>query len=208
MFKTRTVAVLLTCAVLCAPTHPRAEPVNVCQEFIKSMDHTDKYVTDKIKKDGIGCLIKPQCCGPTWQAHPECYDPVTRLVKGPWTERKVVGTKCEKQEVIDWTRNFVNSWTKPTYLLSKPLYDSYRTYVDLVSSQGHELPDDVRQGLQKLVGAGAVPFRSVDIESAKWVRSDELAARPLSPSTWGQSNPAITHGHLIVVRPAMADATG
>lgn len=199
-------AIVIGSSQLSAPSNGFAsETVDVCTQVVTVINHPAQYMSERIKKGGIRCFLQPQCCTPLWLTNPVCYVYENKRIKEAFTETKNE-MQCNTRAVADGVKEFVAKMTNPLFILSPQLFTAYRTYVDATGVVAKELPDDVKKMMQLLVGRGGIPFNHQQIERARWVGSDEPLGFGLLPP--GDSYVAMVHKDLIVVAPAMQNATG
>src|SRR5262245_19653743 len=71
---------IVTAALFLAwATQLEAGELELCREVAEVVLRPTKII-QKVRKEGLKCLVVPLCCGPTWSMHGECY--VIKEVEG------------------------------------------------------------------------------------------------------------------------------
>jgi hypothetical protein len=81
----------------------------------------------------------------------------------------------------------------------RAMLEGYMAVIDANLEDAAPLPQPVKDALLALVGKPGIPFEAVDVDAARWKKSDHPVARFLFPETYGQKGRGITHGSLILV---------
>jgi hypothetical protein len=183
----------------------------ICKTVKESINHPVEMIAIRVQKSfsSLQCIAAPHCCGPTWEAHPECYTLQNQVVREPWTEIKET-MECLPRSSSEALSEFIENHTDPAYILTKPIYDLYQAKVATAISQAEPIPQPFSGAMEAIIGhlrtiswvvngPDANPINLEDIADARWVDRENPLAISLSPMTWGQSNPAITHDKLIVI---------
>ena len=177
--------------------------VSVCEDVVSLVDHPAEYVTEKVKREGLTCILHGTCCTPYWVTDPICYALENRLSRAPWKET-VHKIQCSQQDAATAIRELILNFVNPTSFVLGPLgqdlYDLYRTYVESAEIVASPLPPDVVLRLSRLLGKPGIVWSAEDLYGAKYISASDAKGALLFPGTYGNhAANAITHGNLIVI---------
>lgn len=188
---------VLLAAVMCLgwATTINASGVELCREVAEVVLRPTKIV-QKVRREGLKCLVVPFCCGPTWSAHGECY--VVKEIEG--TPERVELPKCSTQDINFALEQFIAQMKNPVFLFTPGIATAYKDLVELnyAFPASKPIPQWVASKLLRLVGKPGIPFDQSDISRSKWAQLNSLIDKPLRPETYRQEQDAITHGDLII----------
>jgi CARDB len=196
-------AVVVILVVLAMPALAQNDvTVSICEEAEIIVTHPADYVQEKVRRNGISCLILPHCCTPAWVVSPDCY--VLQWVKkrNAWQEIKTTYTcndftMTAEEAFQRWLGHLASPATAVGFSFATGGIDQlFKAYLTAASAVAKPLPSDIKTELEQLVQAGAVPFTANDISNVKYLESDHPLGQRLFP---GGARNAITFQNLVIV---------
>lgn len=182
---------------------------SICQEFEDVIVHPADGQWEKVKRDGISCLVFPHCCSPAWVLSPDCYFKNWVTTGEPWEEIVPYWT-CEdysltREEAFwKWIQSLSNPLTE-VGIIPGDLFDIFALYVAAAYEIAAPIPDDMKHELRHVVNEGECNFTEQNIESARWLSASHAMARRIWP---GGDVLAITYYNLIIVSEELLERTG
>jgi hypothetical protein len=203
-----------------------AQTVDVCKQVGQVINHPATYVAEKIqkcaftekKKRGLRRILRvirvathPECCAPSWVAHPHCYVLNNKKVKDAWTEVKQSVEQCNPKDLKLAAREFVSWNFDPRYVFFKelkPVLTTLDVYFAVVRNQtARKIPEPVKKYMREYRVALGLPFTEADIENARWIRHDHKSVKPFAPRN-PERHDSITWGNLILTGPQLLGSEG